>query len=145
MPGPKVLVIDDDALMRETTRQVLAQHAFEVQLCPDATTGLQVARSWHPDIVLLDVMLPDSDGFQVLAQLKASPDTHDIPIVFITGYADEMGARRAEAMGAAAYVTKTMRQQDLVRVVEERLAGAEALRALKHSGSAPPGASTQPA
>jgi len=121
--------------------QVLRQRDFEVHLCGDAEKGLELARSYHPDIILLDVLLPDSDGFIVLGKLKDSPDTHDIPVVLITGFADERGARRAEAMGAEAYLPKPMRSEDLVLIVQERLAGAQALRNLKLKSTLPPGPS----
>jgi len=143
MPPAKVLVIDDDPILLQTMSQVLRQHDFEVHLCGDAEKGLELARSYHPDIILLDVLLPDSDGFIVLGKLKDSPDTHDIPVVLITGFADEAGARRAKAMNAEGYLPKPLHTEDLVRAVQERLAAAEALRNLQLRSIIPPG-ETQP-
>jgi len=118
MPNAKILLIEDDLVLLQTMGHVLKWNEFDVQLSGDGEEGLETALSWQPDLILLDLVLPGMDGFEVLAKLKASPATRDIPVVVITGYAGEQSARRAEALGAAAYLPKPMRAQELVRKVE---------------------------
>jgi len=137
MPLAKVLIVDDDAILSQTAAEVLRRQKFEVQISADAETAIGLAHSWHPDLIVLDVVLEDSDGFEMLAKLKASPDTWDIGVVLFTGFPDVASARRATAMGAA-YVAKPVRAPELVRIVRERLARAQALSDLRPGTSMAP-------
>jgi len=121
----KVLLIEDDLVLLQTMGHVLKWNEFDIQLCGDGESGLEAALAWQPDLILLDLVLPGIDGFEVLSKLKSSPATRNIPVVVITGYSGEQSARRAEGLGAAAYLAKPMRAQELVRKVEAWLGRAE--------------------
>ncbi len=118
MARSKILVMDDDLTLLHAVGHVLRWNDYEVQLCAEGEQGVEVAREWMPDLILLDLVLTGMDGFEVLSKLKTSPATRNIPVVVITGYASEKNAMRANAMGALAFVAKPMRSQDLIRRVE---------------------------
>ena len=84
--NPVVLIIDDDAKMRELVADILRAYKFETLCAATAEEGLQTAAARHPDLILCDVILPDSDGIQTAQAVKASPTTTDIPVVLMTGY-----------------------------------------------------------
>jgi DNA-binding response OmpR family regulator len=82
----RVLIIDDDAKMRDLVADILRMYKFEALAAANAEEGLQAAALHRPDLILCDVILPDSDGIQTAKALKASPTTSEIPVVLMTGY-----------------------------------------------------------
>ena len=98
-----VLVIDDDASQRELLSRFLGKQNFATRTAGDARGGLALARALKPRVILLDVMLPDQDGWSVLNALKAGPDTADIPVVMVS-FVAEPGL--SAALGAADAVMK---------------------------------------
>jgi signal transduction histidine kinase/CheY-like chemotaxis protein/ligand-binding sensor domain-containing protein len=112
-PHSTVLVIDDDANVRDLMERTLAKDGYRVVTAADGPRGLTLARELKPAVITLDVMMPGMDGWAVLTALKADPDTADIPVVMMTIVDDRnMGF----ALGAADYFTKPIDWQ--------RLAGA---------------------
>ncbi|MBI3877479.1 MAG: response regulator [Verrucomicrobia bacterium] len=135
-----MLIVEDDFVLMQALGNVFQTHGYEAQFCVDGETGLSLARSWHPDIILLDVRLPERNGLSMLADLKKTPDTAAIPVLIMTGYPNEEGRRIAISLGATAYLAKPMSPEELIGIVQERLRGAEALRKLTGNGisSTPP-------
>jgi DNA-binding response OmpR family regulator len=82
----RVLIIDDDAKMRDLVADILRMYKFEPIVAATAEEGLQAAVVHRPDLVLCDVILPDSDGIETAKALKVSPTTSNIPVVLMTGY-----------------------------------------------------------
>lgn len=83
----KILIIDDDQLIREVLSMIVKQDGFEVDTAEDGEVGLEKVRTFHPDLVLVDLMMPKLSGFEVIHQMQ-SPDLNKIPIIVITGYSD---------------------------------------------------------
>lgn len=110
----KVLVIDDDADVRELLSRHLARDGFEVVCARDGSEGLRLARSEHPDVVTLDVLMPGLDGWSVLSELKGDPATRDIPVVIVSMLDDR---RTGIALGAAGYLTKPVERETLSRLL----------------------------
>jgi CheY-like chemotaxis protein len=111
-----VLVIDDDATVRELMQRALAKDGFRVEVAPDGPTGLEMAKRLKPAVITLDVMMPSMDGWAVLSALKADPATADIPVVMLTIVDDRnMGF----ALGAADYLTKPIEWQRLAAVLHK--------------------------
>ncbi len=81
----KVLIIDDDRFTQNLLQKSLFQH-YEVRTADDGTTGLYVANQWQPDVILLDVEMPGKNGYEVCDALKQAPETHDIPVVFLSSH-----------------------------------------------------------
>jgi CheY-like chemotaxis protein len=117
-----VLVIDDDATARELIAAHLAGEGFAVETAANGVDGLKKARALRPSAITLDVLLPDVDGWTVLAALKGEPELAEIPVVIVT-IIDEQ--RRGIALGAAGYLTKPIDREWLIEAVS-RLRVAEA-------------------
>jgi signal transduction histidine kinase/CheY-like chemotaxis protein len=109
-----VLVIDDDATARELIATYLAGKGFAVETAANGIDGLKKARALEPAAITLDVLLPDVDGWTVLAALKGDPALADIPIVIVT-IVDE--PRRGVALGAAGYLTKPIDRERLLEIL----------------------------
>ena len=84
----KVLVVDDEREIRDLLKEFLTTEAYEVILASNGKEAIELAERGHPDVVLLDVRMPEIDGIKVCQRLKAKPSTQFIPIIVITGYVD---------------------------------------------------------
>jgi signal transduction histidine kinase/CheY-like chemotaxis protein len=109
-----VLVIDDDAIARELIADHLKAEGFSVATAAGGVEGLKLAKELRPTAITLDVMMPDLDGWSVLAALRQDPELADIPVIMIT-IVDEH--RRGIALGAAGYLTKPIDRERLHRLV----------------------------
>ena len=116
-----VLVIDDEAAMRLLCRVNLEAEGMDVLEAVEGDGGIELAKSERPDVIVLDVMLPGLDGWQVAEELQRDERTRAIPIVFLTGSA-ELSERLRELGSGAAVVTKPFDPGDLVDLVRQ-LAG----------------------
>jgi two-component system alkaline phosphatase synthesis response regulator PhoP len=115
----KVLVVDDEAPIRLLCRVNLEAEGMNVLEAPDGPSGLDAARSEHPDAVLLDVMMPGLDGWTVAERLLADEETREIPIVFLTARADLRDRARGLDLGGLGYVTKPFNPVELASLVRE--------------------------
>jgi signal transduction histidine kinase/DNA-binding response OmpR family regulator len=115
-PGnaPLILIVDDDATVREVVGRFLEREGFSVAKANGGKEGLRMARDLHPAAVTLDIMMPDLDGWTVLAAIKGDPDLVDLPVVLMT-IVDEKS--RGFALGAADYLVKPVDRQKLVDVL----------------------------
>ena len=114
VPNPnRVLVIDDSESIHKLIQARLKPEGLEVMGEMDGERGIERALAEQPDLVLLDVGLPDVDGFEVCRRLKEHPDTRDIPVIFLTGTTSTDSKVRGLDMGAVDYVTKPFDQVEL--------------------------------
>jgi len=118
----KVLVIDDEAPIRLLCRVNLEAEKMDVLEASDGATGLTQAREGHPDVILLDVMMPGVDGWQIAEQLLEDPRTSRIPIIFLTARAEFRDRARGLDIGGVDYVTKPFNPLELAPLVEDVLA-----------------------
>ncbi len=110
----KILIVDDETGIVEEIRSFLAEEGFEVSTADTAKQGIQRMESMSPDVVFIDVKLPDASGIEVLKAAKQrSPGTK---IVMVTGYVDQNLMDEAEAMGCDSFLQKPF---DLIRILEE--------------------------
>jgi DNA-binding response OmpR family regulator len=117
----RVLVIDDEAPIRLLCRVNLEAAGMEIIEAEDGPSGLEAARSEHPDAILLDVMMPGMDGWQVLEELLDDERTNDIPIIFLTARAEVRDQARGLELGGVDYITKPFSPVDLAPLVEDLL------------------------
>ncbi|MCP4700827.1 MAG: response regulator [Gammaproteobacteria bacterium] len=103
---PLVLVVDDDFSMRLLMRETLEQNGFRVEEAEDGVPALEMFKSKQPDILLLDVMMPEMDGFTVCTELRKTPAGRHIPILLVTGLDDVESINRAYEAGATDFITK---------------------------------------
>ena len=122
----RVLAVDDDPVILKLLEVNFELEGFEVVTAGDGDQAIEVARSARPDIILLDVMMPRKDGWQVAQVLLADPDVQHIPIVFLSARAQDADIERGLALGVADYITKPFDPIDLVDRVRELTAPAEA-------------------
>lgn len=113
----RVLVIDDEAPIRLLCRVNLEAEGMEVLEASDGPTGLEKARNEEPDVILLDVMMPGLDGWQVAEELLDSERTSSIPIVFLTARAEVRDRARGLDLGGIDYVTKPFNPVELAPLV----------------------------
>ncbi len=102
----KILVIEDSTIQAEALRKLLEQHGLRVLCAPDGRVGVELAQQWLPDVIILDVKLPDMDGFEVCRYLKDNPKTDNIPIVMLTVYSDLPNLRMGIYLGAVDFIPK---------------------------------------
>jgi DNA-binding response OmpR family regulator len=125
----KALVIDDEAPIRLLCRVNLEAEGMDVVEAGDGEAGLELARSERPDVILLDVMMPVLDGWQVAERLIEDERTKEIPIIFLTARAELRDRERGLEAGGIAYVTKPFNPLELAVLVEDlvgRVARGEA-------------------
>jgi GAF domain-containing protein/CheY-like chemotaxis protein/anti-sigma regulatory factor (Ser/Thr protein kinase) len=109
-----ILVIDDEAAVRDLMRRFLTKEGFRVATAPGGEEGLRLARELRPDAITLDVMMPGMDGWAVLSALKADPDIADIPVIMLTIVDDK---NLGYALGASDYLTKPIERDRLLTVL----------------------------
>jgi two-component system phosphate regulon response regulator PhoB len=114
----KILVCDDDSHIRNIIDFGLAAEGFVVQVAGDGTEALTMAQADPPDLVILDVMMPGSDGLEVCQQLKQDPRTSHLPVLLLTARAGKGDRDRGLAAGADDYITKPFSPQRLVEKVQ---------------------------
>ena len=114
-PSAPLLVIEDDPIFADTLRAVVQTQGYDCLLAADADTGLRLARERRPTGILLDVKLPDTDGWRVMELLRADPATAGIPVHFVSG---TDAPARGLALGAVGFLTKPASRYDLQRAVD---------------------------
>jgi DNA-binding response OmpR family regulator len=115
----RVLVIDDEAPIRLLCRVNLEAEKMEVLEAGDGPTGLEKARNEEPDVILLDVMMPGLDGWQVAEELLGDERTRSIPIVFLTARAEVRDRARGLDLGGIDYVTKPFNPTELAPLIRD--------------------------
>ncbi|MDP9023287.1 MAG: response regulator [Actinomycetota bacterium] len=114
-----MLAVDDDPVIQRLLQVNLEMEGYEVEVASDGDEALDKARTTRPDAILLDVMMPKKDGWQVCAELKADPDLQAIPVVFLSARAQDADIQKGTDLGVAAYITKPFDPIDLVELVDE--------------------------
>lgn len=118
----KILFIEDEAHLQDVLSRALTREGFTVTQAFDGERGLQLAIDGNPDLILLDLILPKKDGFMVLKDLKANPDTKHIPVIVLTNLEQSEDIERTLAMGALTYLVKTDYElKDIVEKVKKVL------------------------
>lgn len=110
----KILIVEDDALMVNLYKKVFEREGFEVSLAQRGAEGISKAKEVLPDLVLLDIMMPEMDGFEVLSKLKADDVTKSIKVIVLTNLAGTGDEERALEMGALKYIVKSEHDPDEV-------------------------------
>ena len=126
-PLEKILVIDDSKVSQMLVRDILVG-SYELTFRDDARSGIVAVKTVVPDLILLDVRLPDMDGFDVCRELKADETTRDIPVIFITTMDAESERVRGFDAGAEDYVVKPFSLHELLARVKVHLASRKARR-----------------
>ncbi len=117
----RVLVVDDHGATRELMTVMLSHLGFEVEAVSTGAAAFASVAASPPDVILLDVMMPDMDGFTVLTRLKDDPRTAGIPVIVLTAKVQEQVRSDARALGAAHYIGKPVTRDELVNGIRSVL------------------------
>jgi two-component system, sensor histidine kinase and response regulator len=117
----KILVIDDADDIRSVIVSTLTTARFATAEAADATSALELAATWKPDLILCDINMPEMDGYQTLSAIRELPHLAVVPIILMTGSADRDGFRRGMACGADDFLIKPFTPEELVQAVVSRL------------------------
>jgi putative two-component system response regulator len=131
MPKPTILTVDDAPVNIDMVKGVLAQDYF-VQAAISGKMALKIIEKKKPDLILLDIMMPEMDGYEVCRRIKAEEATSDIPIIFLTAQSEVADETKGLAMGAADYITKPISPPIVLERIKTQLRLKEAKDILKH-------------
>lgn len=122
-----ILLVDDDPDFVAATRLVLEEAGYRVRTALRGQTGLDLARQKKPDLIILDIIMPDQDGFMVCEALKSDPELRHVPVMMLTSFAERvsetsLALRQGMMLEADDYVDKPVRPPELLRRIEKLLA-----------------------
>lgn len=120
-PAYKVLVVDDEEAILELLKYNLEKEGYEVKVASNGQTGVETARKFKPDVVLLDIMMPVMDGVEACRQLRQIPDLLNTFIVFLTARSEEYSEVAAFDVGADDYITKPIKPRALMSRIQALL------------------------
>jgi CheY-like chemotaxis protein len=120
----RVLVVDDDDVIRQLITVNLELEGFDVMTAYDGQDALDKVKSFGPDVITLDVMMPRVDGWEAAARLRDDPETSTIPVILLSARAQDSDIARGDRIGVDAYLTKPFDPDELI-VLVRRLAGQE--------------------
>jgi class 3 adenylate cyclase/ActR/RegA family two-component response regulator len=114
---PEILIVDDIPFNLNSLSDILERNHFKVTIVSDGKTALEIAELKYPHLILLDLMMPEMDGFEVCRQLKANPKTENIPIIFLTALSETVNKFKGFELGGVDYITKPFHPKEvLIRV-----------------------------
>lgn len=121
----RILVVDDEPALLRLMDFVLARHGYTLLSATNGEEALALAREHRPDLIVLDIMMPRVDGYQVAEVLRADAELASIPIIMLTAKAQEEDIERGLAVGVDRYVTKPFSPDDFVEIVAAHLGSAK--------------------
>jgi two-component system cell cycle response regulator DivK len=124
--GQKILVVEDNELNLKLFCDLLRAHAYVVEPVRDGREAVETARSFAPDLIVMDIQMPHISGLELIEQIKADADLRAIPIMAVTAYAAKGDEERIRDAGAEGYVSKPISLLKFVAAVRELLEGAAA-------------------
>jgi phosphoserine phosphatase RsbU/P len=120
--GGDILIVDDTPINLRLLGQMLVEHGYQVRPVPDGAMALDAVHAKMPDLILLDILMPGMDGYEVCERLKADAQTRDIPIIFISALDATEDKVKAFAIGGVDYVTKPFQIEEVLARVQTHLA-----------------------
>lgn len=114
----KILVVDDTPMYLEQIRQILVDEGYETVTAASGKEALEKARSIHPDLIFMDVVMPEMDGFAACRELTKDASTKQIPVIFVSSKNTEADRVWAELQGAKAYITKPYTAEQILDQVD---------------------------
>jgi DNA-binding response OmpR family regulator len=119
---PRILIVDDEPNIVLALELLMKREGYEIRTVGDGERAVEAAETFRPDLILLDVMMPRMDGFEVCQRIRADASLKDISIVMLTAKGREVEREKGLALGADLYITKPFSTREVVRKVKEMLA-----------------------
>jgi len=117
-----ILLIEDEPIFQKTIGQFLEKEGYQTKSALDGQIGLTLAKKFKPDLILLDLILPKKDGFEVLKELKKDEATKDIPVIILTNLEGGTDVEKALSLGATTYLVKANYElEEVVKKIEQTL------------------------
>lgn len=121
-PKTKLLYIEDESDILYLVSRLLEKEGFEVELARTGAEGMKKAKESKPDLILLDIMLPDIDGWEVCKKLKEEKETKDIPVVMLTVRTSDLSVEKSFAYaGADAHIGKPFEREELINAINRTM------------------------
>ena len=117
----KILLVEDNEMNRDMLSRRLQRRGYEVVIAVDGEQGVALARSENPELILMDISLPDLDGWEATRQIKASPETQSIPVLALTAHAMSGDREKCLEAGCEDYDTKPVDLERLLRKMQALL------------------------
>ena len=122
MANKKILIVEDEETLQKALSQYLQEEGFDILSAMDGEKGIELAKLKKPDLVLLDIILPKKDGFQVLEEIKKNESTKSIPVILLTNLESMDDIQKAFDKGATTYLVKSeYKLEDIVKKINETL------------------------
>ena len=121
----KVLYVEDAAVIRDTISRLLEISGYEVAYAQNGEEGVEMALSWKPDVVLMDLRMPVMDGFKAINQIKTNPKTNHIPIFVISAWSSKKDRTKAKLEGADEYFVKPPDLNQLIESIERAVTSSK--------------------
>lgn len=134
--GQKILVVEDNELNLKLFCDLLRAHGFEAEPVRDGREAIERARSYGPDLIVMDIQMPWISGLELIEKMKADPQLRPIPIMAVTAYAGKGDEERIRAAGAEGYVSKPISLVRFIEAVRDLLPGGAAAEAPGETGIA---------
>ena len=122
MKKEKILVIDDDVVFNSIT-EIMLSDEYDILIAQSGKEALTLLIKQKPDLILLDIMMPEMDGWETFGKIKGITLLNDVPIAFLTSVSKEEGLEHAKRVGAVGYFTKPIRIEEIIEGIEKILAG----------------------
>ncbi|MDR1546908.1 MAG: response regulator [Deltaproteobacteria bacterium] len=119
--APRILVVDDDEMIHKLLGSILHKAGFDCLNAHSGTEGLELARNMSPELIILDIMMPGMNGFEVMRALKSAPETSGIPVIFLSGKFHNREKTQARELGAADFMEKPFERNELLARVKTYL------------------------
>ncbi|MEZ2317699.1 MAG: response regulator [Microcoleus sp.] len=116
-----ILIVDDNQTNLDVLFELLRNYGFKVLVAQDGESAIEQIEYIHPDLILLDIMMPGIDGFETCRRLKADPPTQDIPIIFMSALSDTLDKVKGFQTGAVDYITKPFQHEEVLSRIETHL------------------------
>jgi DNA-binding response OmpR family regulator len=124
MTRKRILVVDDSRTAAMMTSMILGKGAYEVMVAADGEEGVRMALAEHPDLIVMDVMMPRMDGFEACRRLRSTAATSTIPIIMVTTRGEPVNVEAGYDSGCSDYVTKPINSVELLAKVRHHMAPA---------------------
>lgn len=131
LTGAKILIVDDVPANLDVIYRSLRAKGYQVLAATNGQNALEAAAQAQPDLILLDILMPDIDGYEVCRRLKADPETEDIPVIFVSGQDADGGTARGFEVGGVDYIMKPVQLEELLSRVKTHLERVFLTRALE--------------